>query len=133
MRLVINKQNILPIIGIGKQVKAVQRTNKEGNKFRINDIIDKAKVKVVNKYAKYHRLHLGNTSNKTSKESPGHNRTHRKNYSDVRVSNLSIQSGLNRTVEDPYWKKEIKSPYNASIRSKYLLQSTQDDTSDISI
>lgn len=106
------------------------------HKFRITDIIDKSKKKVVNKYAKFQRLHMGDTVSKTNKNSPRQSRTRRSihgkklNYSEARNSaDVSIKSGLNKTVQEPYWKKDLSSPFKASINKNFLLQSSQDNTS----
>lgn len=117
--------------------KETEKSKVMDHKFRITDIIDKAKKKVVNKYAKFQRLHMGDSVSKTNRNSPRQSKTRKGidgkklNYSEARNSaEISIKSGLNKTVQDPYWKKDLRSPYKASINKSFLLQSSQDNTSE---
>ena len=50
---------------------------------------------------------------------------HKLNNSEVRLSpELSISSGINEQIEDPYWKKDIYTPLEASISKQNIIKST---------
>ena len=131
------KNNILPLIGVAKDPRLKKESpNAMDHKFRITDIIGKAKKKV-NKYEKFHRLYHGETAAKMAKKSPGKksprlrvNVKRRFNNSEVRKSpNLTIREEIRQKLDDPYWKKQLKIADKPSINRHYFLQSTQDDTS----
>ena len=58
-----NTNNILPIIGIQKQVKQEEPKYKD-HTFNISDIINKERRKTQNKYSKFLKLHHGQTTRK---------------------------------------------------------------------
>jgi len=81
------------------------------HKFNISDIITKSKTKRINKYDKFTKLYQGGTTRNSSKkqlhfQNQRLSRLNRElNNSEVRYSpELSIASGLNEKLEDPYWK-----------------------------
>lgn len=107
-------------------------------KFRITDIINKAKKKT-QKENKYERLYKGLTisANKKLQKSERKHRAaflnEKLNNTDIKLSPInSINSGLTSRLEDPYWKKQLNTPFKASLDKKYFVPSTHDETTDFS-
>ncbi|CAI2371782.1 unnamed protein product [Moneuplotes crassus] len=123
------RKNILPMIGVGKEKK--ERKRKFDDKFNISNIIQKARKKITNKYSKFSKLYHGETTLKSQRKL-----VKRQDYgmikintrgksSEIKLSHKkSITSGLNDKIVDPYWKNDILTSLNASIRKDHLIKDT---------
>lgn len=119
------RNNILPLIGVEKPQKVKVRKVIDKN-FRITDMIEMAKKKTEKRHASTTKHTISNLKYKTHRAYDKTNvKLSPRNYNMSLSKDKSIESGIKQRLEDPFWKKNVKSPNKPFIEHSYILKSSQ--------